>query len=89
MALKKRHLGHLTIHSLASYARVYMMFTKYGKVEEKLTVPCGRRFMAIGLPPRTPHSEPIWLAPGQMVEITCGGSSEVTMNPRKVPRKGR
>ena len=58
MGLKKRHLGHLMVHSLASYAKVYMMFTKYGKVEEKLTVPCGRRFMAIGLPPRTPHSGP-------------------------------
>jgi hypothetical protein len=84
LALRKRHLGRLTIHSLASYAKVYMMFTKYGKVEERLTVPCGRRFMAIGLPAPTPHREPIWLAPGETIDIPCGGSLEVTMNPRKV-----
>ncbi len=84
MALKKRHLGHLTVHSNASYARVYLMFTKYGKVEEKLTVPCGQRFIAIGLPSRTGRREPVWLAPGTSVFVPCGGSITMTMNPRRV-----
>src|SRR5262249_33345992 len=34
-ALKKRHLGHLTVHSSASYAKVFMMFNQLGRVEEK------------------------------------------------------
>jgi serine/threonine-protein kinase len=84
MALKKRHLGHLTVHSYASYARVFLMFTKYGRVEEKLTVPCGQRFVAIGLPPRAGKHEPIWLAPGTSIFVPCGGSLTVTMNPRRV-----
>jgi hypothetical protein len=84
MALKKRHLGHLTVHSRASYALVYLMFTKFGKVEEKLTVPCGQRFIAIGLPSRTGRREPVWLAPGTSVFVPCGGSITMTMNPRRV-----
>jgi hypothetical protein len=84
MALKKRHLGHLTVHSYASYARVYLMFTKYGRVEEKLTVPCGQRFIAIGLPPRGGQREPIWLAPGTSIFVPCGGSLTMTLNPRRV-----
>jgi serine/threonine-protein kinase len=84
MALKKRHLGHLTVHSVAPYAKVYMMFTKFGRVEDRLSVPCGQRFIAIGLPPRGGRSEPVWLAPGKSVFIPCGGSLTVTMNPRRV-----
>jgi hypothetical protein len=83
-ALKKKHLGHLTVHSSARYAKVYMMFTKFGRVEEPLTVPCGKRFIAIGLPPRPGRTEPVWLAPGQPTFIPCGGSLTVTMNPRRV-----
>jgi len=84
MALKKRHLGHLTVHSVARYAKVYMMFNKLGPVEETLTVACGQRFIAIGLPPRRGRSEPVWLAPGQSTSIPCGGSLTVTMNPRRL-----
>ena len=84
MALKKRHLGHLTVHSVARYAKVYMMFNKLGPVDETLTVACGQRFIAIGLPPRGGRGEPIWLAPGQSTLIPCGGSLTVTMNPRRL-----
>jgi hypothetical protein len=84
MALKKRHLGHLTVHSVAPYAKVYLMFTRFGRVEETLSVPCGQRFVAIGLPPRPGKTEPIWLAPGQSMFIPCGGSLTVTMNPRRI-----
>jgi hypothetical protein len=82
--LKKRHLGQLTVHSYASYARVYEPMLKYGPVEENLTVPCGKHFIAIGLPPRAGKREPIWLAPGKWMQIPCGGSIEMTMNPRRV-----
>jgi eukaryotic-like serine/threonine-protein kinase len=84
VALKKRHLGHLTVHSVARYAKVYMMFNKLGPVDETLTVACGQRFIAIGLPPRGGRGEPIWLAPGQSTLIPCGGSLTVTMNPRRL-----
>jgi serine/threonine protein kinase len=83
-ALKKRHLGHLTVHSTAPYAKVYIMFTRFGRVEEELTVPCGQRFVAIGVPPRGGRREPVWLAPGKPIFIPCGGSLTVTMNPRRV-----
>jgi serine/threonine-protein kinase len=84
MSLKKKHLGHLTVHSSAPYAKVYMMLNKLGRVEEKMTVVCGQRFISIGLPPRPGRAEPTWLAPGQSVHIPCGGSLTVTMNPRRV-----
>jgi hypothetical protein len=83
-ALKKRHLGHLTVHSVAPYAKVYMMNNKLGRVDERLTVVCGQRFIAIGVPPRGGRSEPVWLAPGKSMNIPCGGSLTVTMNPRRV-----
>jgi hypothetical protein len=74
--------GVLTVHS-GSHASVYLMFKKYGPVEERLVVPCGKRFIGIGLPVRD-RIEPTWLAPGKMTDIPCGGSLEVTMNPRRV-----
>jgi hypothetical protein len=74
--------GALTVHS-TSHASVYLMFKKYGPVEEKLIVPCGKRFIGIGLPVRD-RMEPTWLAPGKMMDIPCRGSIEMTMNPRRV-----
>jgi hypothetical protein len=80
-ALASRGFGHLTVNSLAGYANVYVMFAQYGKIEQRLTVPCGTRFIAIGVPAMGRH-EPIWLAPGKKVFVPCGGSYEVTLNPR-------
>jgi hypothetical protein len=60
-----------------------MMFTKYGAVEQPLSVPCGKRFIGIGVP-AVDQKEPIWLAPGMLIDIPCGGSLEVTMHPRRL-----
>jgi hypothetical protein len=76
-----KRFGHLTVHSSNGEASVYVMSTKYGLVEEPLNIPCGKRFIGIGRPGRDPK-EPTWLAPGKSVQIPCGGSLEVTMNPR-------
>jgi hypothetical protein len=59
------------------------MVKRYGAAEEKLIVPCGKRFVAIGVPIRG-RDEPVWLAPGKSTEIPCGASVEMTMNPRRV-----
>jgi hypothetical protein len=59
------------------------MLKKYGPVEESLAIPCGKRFIAIGVPVHD-RKEPVWLAPGKSTEIPCGGSLELTMNPRMV-----
>jgi hypothetical protein len=75
--------GHLTVHSTGSQASVYVMLKKYGAVEEKLAIPCGKRFIAIGVPVRD-QKEPTWLAPGKSTIIPCGGSLELTMNPRRL-----
>jgi serine/threonine-protein kinase len=79
-SLARRGLGNVTVHSLASHASVYVMLARYGKVEEKLTLPCGKRFLAIGVQAPA-RREPIWLAPGRMILIPCGGTLDVTMNP--------
>ncbi len=73
--------GHLTVHSSNPSATVYVMLKKYGLVEQKLLVPCAQRFVSIGFPARN-QKEPVWLAPGKMIQIPCGQSTEVTMNPR-------
>jgi serine/threonine protein kinase len=79
--LKERKLGYLTVHSAAPSANVYVNLKSRGKIEEKLTVPCGDRFVSIGVP-LPPSGEPMWLAPGKMMNIPCGGPLEVTMDPR-------
>jgi serine/threonine protein kinase len=79
--LKERKLGYLTVHSAAPNANVYVNLKSRGKIEEKLTVPCGDRFVSIGVPV-PPSGEPMWLAPGKMMNIPCGGPLEVTMDPR-------
>jgi hypothetical protein len=73
--------GYITVHSLAGYASVYVMFARYGKVERQLSVPCGRRFVSVGVP-APGRREPVWLAPGKKLMVPCGGALEVTMNPR-------
>jgi hypothetical protein len=84
-SLARRGLGTVTVHSVATYASVYVMPGRYGKVEQPLTVPCGNKFLAIGVP--TPsRKEPVWLAPGRKILIPCGGSLDVTMNPRALRR---
>jgi hypothetical protein len=80
-ALLQRGVGYLTVHSSTPHASVYMMFTRLGPVEERLIIPCGKRFIGVGRPVRD-RKEPVLLAPGKMIEIPCGGSLEVTMNPR-------
>jgi hypothetical protein len=81
--LMRRGLGALTVHSTGTHASVYVMLKKYGSVEDKLLIPCGKRFIGIGVPVRD-RKEPVWLAPGKSMEIPCGGSIETTMNPRQV-----
>jgi len=80
--LKQRGLGYLTVHSSIPRANVYVNLKARGKVEEKLTVPCGNRFVSIGLPPASHGAEPLWLAPGKMMLVPCGGPLETTMEPR-------
>jgi hypothetical protein len=81
--LMRQGLGALTVHSTGARASVYVMLKKYGAVEDRLLIPCGKRFIGIGVPVRD-RKEPIWLAPGKSMEIPCGGSIEMTMNPRQV-----
>jgi hypothetical protein len=81
--LMLRGFGFLTVHSTSSHASVYVMFKKYGLVEDRLVIPCGRRFIGIGVPARS-RKEPIWFAPGKLTDIPCGGSLEMTMNPQRV-----
>ena len=80
-ALIQRGLGYLTVHSTAPSASVYINLRPYGRVEEKLAVPCGKQFVSVGIPARRP-GEPVWLAPGKSMIIACGGEDEATMNPR-------
>jgi serine/threonine protein kinase len=79
--LKRRGLGYLTVHSSAQHANVYINLKPRGKVEEKLTVHCGNQFVSIGLP-ASHGDEPMWLAPGKMMFVPCGGPLETTMDPR-------
>ena len=79
--LPKPGFGFVTVHSTAPYANVYVMFSKYGRVEHRLSIPCGKRFISIGVPSHG-GKEPIWLAPGRLIRVSCGGSHEVTMNRR-------
>jgi hypothetical protein len=79
--LAERGLGYVTVHSPDPRASVYLMLTRYGLVEEKLPVPCGKRFIGIGFPVAG-KKEPTWLAPGKKIEVPCGGAIELTINPR-------
>jgi hypothetical protein len=88
--LQRRGLGFLTIHSTSPYASIYLGLRRYGRVDEKLLLRCGERFVAIGLPRRANGREPIWLAPGKMIDVPCGASLDVRMNPRRLrPRTPR
>jgi serine/threonine protein kinase len=78
--MMRRGLGYLTVHSSAARANVYINLKSYGGLEEKLIVPCGRRFVSIGIPARSP-SKTVWLAPGRTMLIPCAGTYEATMNP--------
>jgi serine/threonine-protein kinase len=79
--MKQRGLGYLTVHSAAAHANVYVNLKLRGKVEERLTVACGSKFVSIGVPANS-RGEPAWLAPGKMMLIPCGGPLETTMDPR-------
>ena len=73
--------GHLTVHSTASHASVYVDQKLFGSPEEKLSVRCGKRFVSIGIPARL-NAKPTWVAPGKTMVIPCGAALETTMNPR-------
>jgi serine/threonine protein kinase len=73
--------GYITVHSSSSAAAVYVKLRRAGALDEKLAVPCGQQFLSIGILARG-KKEPTWLAPGKMVDIPCGGSTEVTLEPR-------
>jgi hypothetical protein len=86
--LRHRGLGFLTVHSTSPYAGVYLGSRKYGRIEQKLLVRCGERFVAIGLPRHGNGKDPVWLAPGKAIDVPCGGSLDVSMNPRRLrPRR--
>jgi serine/threonine protein kinase len=76
--------GFLTVHSPMRFGYVYVFLQKYGRIEDRLVVPCGRQqFISVGLP--NPHGgEPAWLAPSEYVPIPCGGSTEITIRPRRL-----
>jgi serine/threonine-protein kinase len=76
----RRDMGTITVHSSASWASVYLIWARQGKVEEPLSIPCGKRFISVGVP-APGRRQPIWLAPGRLMNIPCGGSIEVTINP--------
>ena len=68
------------MHTSVASAHVFVNGTRVGRVETELTVPCGKRFVAIGMPTRK-ERPPVWLAPGRNVEIACGGPTELTIAP--------
>jgi hypothetical protein len=72
------------VHSSISYAFVYVQLARYGKVEKRLTVRCGKRFLSLGLPKAT-GGEPTWYAPSRTVDVPCGKELEVTMMPKWIP----
>ena len=76
--------GYLTVHSSLSFAYVYVQLVRYGHVERRLLVRCGRRFLSLGNPKPT-GGEPTWYAPSRTVDIPCGGSVEVSMMPKWIP----
>jgi len=75
--------GFLTVHSTVPYSFVYVHLLRYGKIEDRLIVPCGKRFVSIGIPNFKKH-EPTWLAPSEIINVPCGGSAEATILPRKL-----
>jgi serine/threonine-protein kinase len=79
----KTKFGFLTVHSTVPYGFVYVHLLRYGKVEDRLIVPCGKRFVSIGIPNFKKH-EPTWLAPSQIINVPCGGSADATILPHKV-----
>ena len=79
----KTKFGFLTVHSPVPNSFVYVHLLRYGKIEDRLIVPCGRRFVSIGFPNFKKH-EPTWLAPSQIINVPCGGSAEATILPRKL-----
>jgi serine/threonine-protein kinase len=79
----KTKFGFLTVHSTVPYGFVYVHLLRYGKVEDRLIVPCGKRFVSIGIPNFKKH-EPTWLAPSEIINVPCGGSAEATILPRKI-----
>jgi hypothetical protein len=85
--LRRRGLGYLTVHSTSPYAGVYLGSRKYGRIDQKLLVRCGERFLAIGLGRHGNGKDPVWLAPGKTIEVPCGGSLDVSMNARRLRPK--
>jgi serine/threonine-protein kinase len=79
----KTKFGFLTVHSSVPYGFVYVHLLRYGKLEDRLIVPCGKRFVSIGIPNFKKH-EPTWLAPSEIINVPCGGSAEATILPRKI-----
>jgi len=76
--------GFVTVHSTIGYAYVYVQLFRYGHVEHRLTVRCGKRFLSLGLP-KPSGGEPTWFAPSRTVDVPCGSSVEITMNPKWIP----
>jgi hypothetical protein len=62
---------------------VYVHLLRYGRIGDRLIVPCGKRFVSIGIPNYKKH-EPTWLAPSEIINVPCGGSAEATILPRKI-----
>jgi hypothetical protein len=76
--------GFLTVHSSIGYAWVYVQLYRYGHVDRRLTVRCGKRFLSLGNP-KPNGGEPTWFAPSRTVDVPCGGAVEVTMMPKWIP----
>ena len=76
--------GYLTVHSSIPQAYVYVQLLRYGHVERRLTVRCGKRFVSLGMPKAT-GGEPTWFAPSRTVDVPCGASLDITMMPKWIP----
>jgi serine/threonine-protein kinase len=80
---QKTKFGFLTVHSPGPYTFVYVNLLRYGHADDRLIVPCGRRFVSIGIP-NPKKGEPTWLAPSEFIKVPCGGQVEATILPRKL-----
>ena len=57
------------------YANVYVMFARYGKVEQQLAIPCGKRFVSVGVP-AAGRCEPVGSRPARNSSSRAAGPSK-------------
>ena len=70
--------GALLVHGIDG--TVYVNGVAAGPVEQTLTLPCGRRYVRVGVPPEQ-FRQTRWLTKGATAAIPCGSLVEVTVLP--------